>query len=176
MSVGAQHGPRRMSRAAAIGLALPLLVATAGPGRAEDCQRLRAVRDTIELFGSRTADIPTARVGKNELPPDLCGVSTRNGRYRIMLGGQERWVLGSHFAAAGMPFEWEPLPQPEEKHAKAVRLGQLPPTGVGERGSGPAWVVVLEGDATITQTTSERFGKMADTFDPPAAVESGGKA
>jgi hypothetical protein len=59
-----------------------------------------------------------------------------------------------------------------------VRLGdaELPPTGIGEHGTGPAFVVILEGDASISLTISGRFGKVTVDYNPPAARTSGGKA
>jgi hypothetical protein len=174
MSLGAQQRPQPISRAA-VGLAVPLLAVAFAPARADTCDKLTAVRDQVELFDKVAAEKAVARIAKSELPRDLCGIATNNGRYRIMWKGRQHWVLASQFSSA--PNVWEPIRPPQEQGPAGVRLGdaQLPPTGVGDRDAGVAWVVILEGDASVTLTISGRFGKVSVDFDPPATVESGGK-
>jgi hypothetical protein len=115
--------PRPISRATAVGLTAPLMLAVAlAPARADTCEKLAAVRDPVELFDKVAAEKAVARVAKSELPRDLCGIATNNGRYRIMWKGREHWVLASQFSAA--PNTWEPIRPPQEQGPAGVRLGE----------------------------------------------------
>ena len=174
MSLDAQQWPRSILRVAAA--ALTLTSFGFGPARADSCHKLMAVRDPVDLFDDAAADTAALSIAKRELPHDLCGVPTGNGRYRIIWNGRDQWVLGSQFSAG--PARLEPFPSQRQHGTAGVRLGaaQLPPTGIGAYGVVVAWEVILEGDATVTITISERFGKAKVNYDPAANFTSGGKA
>src|SRR5712671_3838012 len=151
MSMSTRRVPEFAARAVALGLALQLLSVAAAPALAESCEKIAAQREMIDVFDKPLADVASMRVQKAEMPKDLCGVPTNNGRYKIIWKGRDRWVLASQFAAG--PNIWEPIQPPSEGGPAGVRLGdsgppqlpsegglagvsrslaQLPPTGVGE--------------------------------------------